>query len=76
MSYNQKKMLEDVAGDLIPQMFEPSIDEFVPLEKMEYYGRSTDSKPSNVAKGASFLELDTGKLYFYDGNDWIDSDVW
>ena len=30
------------------------------------YGLSTDSKPTNASNGASFVEMDTGKLYFFD----------
>ena len=32
----------------------------------EYAGLSTDSKPTNgVATGAIFVEVDTGKVFFY-----------
>lgn len=34
---------------------------------LEYRGLSTDSKPTEgVINGASFIEIDTGKLYFFD----------
>ena len=31
-----------------------------------YYGLSTDTKPSNVANGSVFIEMDTSTLYFFD----------
>lgn len=32
-----------------------------------YYGLSTDTKPTDgVGNGSAFLEMDTGKIYFYD----------
>ena len=35
----------------------------------QYAGLSTDSKPTeNVPNGAAFIEMDTGKLYFYDAD--------
>ena len=39
----------------------------------EYRGLSTDSKPA-AANGSTFLEMDTGKIYFYnaDGSTWIE----
>lgn len=37
----------------------------------EYSGLSTDEKPTNgVAVNALFLELDTGKFYYFDGGYW------
>lgn len=37
-----------------------------------FYGLSTDSKPEDVANGSAFIEMDSGKLYFYDaaGEQW------
>lgn len=32
----------------------------------EYRGLSTDTKPTeNIGNGSSFIEMDTGKIYFY-----------
>ena len=31
------------------------------------YGLSTDAKPAMCGNGSAFFEMDTGKLYFYDG---------
>lgn len=32
-----------------------------------YYGLSTDQKPTEgIANGSVFIEMDTGKIYFYD----------
>ena len=44
------------------------------VELMEVRGKSTDAKPTQyVENGSSFLEFDTGKLFFFDGEigDWI-----
>ena len=40
----------------------------------EFTGRSIDTKPSNVENGASYIELDTGRVYRYDkeNNRWIE----
>lgn len=46
----------------------------VNLAIRDYIGISTDTKPSgNVANGSSYLEMDTGKTYYYDadGEEWI-----
>lgn len=32
----------------------------------EYTGRSIDAKPINVENGASYIEIDTGRVYRYD----------
>ena len=41
-----------------------------------YFGLSTDSKPTGatVANGSCFLEMNTGKIYFYDayGAQWLE----
>lgn len=39
-----------------------------------YFGLSTDTpKPTEgVANGSAFIEMDTGKLYFYD----LDNETW
>lgn len=35
--------------------------------QLEYRGLSTDEKPTEkVSNGSVFIEIDTGKLYFYD----------
>lgn len=41
------------------------------------YGLSADTKPSEgIGNGSAFIEMDTGKLYFYDasegGSGWIE----
>ncbi len=40
----------------------------------EFIGRSIDTKPTNVENGASYIELDTGRVYRYDkeNNLWIE----
>lgn len=45
---------------------------------MEFRGLSTDTKPNEtkdgVGNGAAFIEMDTGKLYFYDADSkqWVE----
>ena len=36
----------------------------------EYKGLSTDKKPTACAVNSLFLELDTGKFYYFDGSEW------
>lgn len=36
----------------------------------EYKGLSTDEKPADCAENSLFLELDTGKIYYFDGEAW------
>lgn len=39
------------------------------------YGLSTDQKPTaGTPNGAAFMEMDTGKVYFYDeaGSQWLE----
>ena len=38
--------------------------------RFEFAGLSTDTKPTgdSVQNGSSFIEMDTGKLYFYDSD--------
>ena len=40
-----------------------------------YYGLSTDPKPvEGVSNGSAFVEMDTGKVYFYNeaGTEWLE----
>lgn len=36
------------------------------------YGLSTDSKPTSYGNGSKFIEVDTGKTYYFDasGGEW------
>lgn len=42
------------------------------VQYVEMAGLSTDAKPTNVATGSLFLEVDTAKWYAFDedGNQW------
>ena len=42
----------------------------VELLEAEYKGLSTDVKPTDCMVNSLFLELDTGKVYYFDGSDW------
>ena len=36
-------------------------------QPMEIYGKSTDSKPTDVLNGSIFVEMDTSSIYVFDG---------
>ena len=40
----------------------------------EYAGVSTDNKPTDCATGSIFVEVDTGKVYFFNANSatWVE----
>ena len=42
------------------------------ISDAQYMGLSTDSKPTKAPVNALFLELDTGKFYYFDGEDWAE----
>lgn len=51
--------------------------DLVSVDPDTYYGLSTDNKPTaGVGNGSSFIEMDSGKVYFYDasegGDGWIE----
>jgi hypothetical protein len=72
MAYNAKNLLVDGGNRPIPQMFDRANDTYLPLEKMEYYGKSTDTKPlpNKTPVGATFMEVDTKNVYMNDGTTW------
>lgn len=35
---------------------------------VSYTGKSTDAKPANTRNGSTFFEMDTGKVYMFDGD--------
>lgn len=37
----------------------------------DYYGESTDNKPTDVDVNTKYKELDTGDTYFYNGTAWV-----
>lgn len=37
---------------------------------IEAAGLSTDAKPSDVAVGSVFVEVNTGKAFLFDGTNW------
>ena len=40
-----------------------------------YYGLHDDEKPTDALNGAAFIEMDTGKIYFFkaaEGGGWIE----
>ena len=39
---------------------------------IEARGASTDTKPENCVEGSTFYEIDTKKLYIYDGSAWVE----
>jgi len=38
----------------------------------EYIGKSSDVKPTDCQPGSTFLEIDTGRLFIFDGTSWIE----
>ena len=38
-----------------------------------FKGVSTDTKPTDCAVNSLFVELDTGKTYYFDGTSWNES---
>lgn len=42
------------------------------IPMFELRGLSTDTKPTtSIPNGTSFLEIDTGEIYYFDGEQWI-----
>lgn len=41
-----------------------------PLNYHEYLGVSGDDKPTDCAVNSTFLELNTNKKYYFDGEEW------
>ena len=39
---------------------------------IEAAGLSTEAKPGNVSAGSWFHEVDTKKVYAFDGSDWVE----
>jgi hypothetical protein len=72
MGYNNKNLLTDNQNKPIPQEYDQANDIYVPLVKMEYYGKSADTKPlpSKTPIGATFMEIDTKDVYMNDGTVW------
>ena len=53
---------------MITKKYGPQHDRTKHGQAIEYYGKSTDSKPvdGSVMNGAAFIEMDTGKVYLFD----------
>ena len=45
-------------------------DDGIAVDVYDYYGLSTDDKPTDAAVNAFFLENDTKKLFYFDGEAW------
>lgn len=41
------------------------------IHEREYKGLSTDTKPLACHENSLFLELDTGDIYFFNGDSWF-----
>ena len=50
---------------------EAGIDTTLTGNTMEYYGKSTDTKPTPDKVGATFFEIDTTTVFMWDGTDWV-----
>lgn len=42
------------------------------ISEMEYRGLSTDTKPTTARENSLFLELDTGKFYYFSNGVWTE----
>lgn len=66
------------ALDLLDEALEPIDERITALEQNtpdpQYSGVSTEPKPSDVAENSIYLELDTGKFYYYHDNEWHEMD--
>ena len=47
-----------------------TINDCRPGNDHDYKGLSTDTKPTRCAVNSLFLELDTGDIYYFDGENW------
>lgn len=65
-----------MALDLLNEAIQPFIDRLESLERgyPQYMGLSTEEKPEDVPKNSIYLELDTGKFYYYDNGEWKEMD--
>lgn len=83
---DEKQMLRDANGDLIPQYWDVYLEEFQPLTGSngandmrlggyeEIRGLSTDTKPINLVIGSIFYEMDTTEVYMWTGFEWVVQD--
>lgn len=66
------------ALELLNEALEPIDERITALEQNapdpQYSGVSTEPKPSDVAENSIYLELDTGKFYYYHDNEWHEMD--
>lgn len=66
------------ALELLNEALEPIDERITALEQNapdpQYSGVSTEPKPSDVAENSIYLELDTGKFYYYHDNEWNEMD--
>ena len=73
MAYNNQAIKRDINGNPIPQMWNDATGQFEVLSKTEFYGLSTEAKPaSDMIKGNSYFEIDTSKVFIYDGTKWVE----
>lgn len=84
MAYNTKKIAGDQIGTPVPQYYNSTTDNYEVVQgsggssqvliagnKNEYFGKSTDVKPtSNIVIGSTFFEIDTKNVYMFDGSVW------
>lgn len=62
------------ALDLLNDALEPIDERITALEQNApdpmYMGVSTEEKPTGVSENSMYLELDTGKFYYYHNGEW------
>jgi hypothetical protein len=61
-----KSILYDADGNPV------DLTKLVQKANMEYYGKSTDTKPVvDVIVGSTYFEIDTKRVYMWDGTSWV-----
>ena len=76
MPWNNERMLTDADGNLIPQVWDPSQNKFVPYEaKVQLSGTIADiadNRPSaaSVSVGTVYWSVDTGDVSVSTGTEW------
>lgn len=76
MTYQNQSILRDTNGDPIPQYYNEMTKQFEPLKGSEVYTiyrNSNEMKPTeDIDKGVSLFEIDTTKVYMFDGQRWVE----
>lgn len=76
MGYKDTSILRDINGDPIPQFYNELTKKFEVLRgdpTFTLYGNSVEVKPIiDMIKGIRYFEIDTGNVFIYDGQEWVE----